>query len=105
MPAPSDGGNDDVAKRSESLANHPLASVASLKHAEIVLMRHFDVTSETTAVTVDAKAAYKMLYAEERRKHFEAGTCSLRFDAPHQLWVSRLRVAAGARRLGCLKQE
>ncbi|CAN6211090.1 unnamed protein product [Urochloa humidicola] len=58
----------ELPKRSERLANHPLAQVASSKRAEVVLMRRFDVIpAETTHITKEAKQAYQKFYAAELR--------------------------------------
>ena len=42
-PIPPPQGQLELPKRSERLANHPLASVASSKRAEVMLMRRFNV--------------------------------------------------------------
>ncbi|CAN6282511.1 unnamed protein product [Urochloa humidicola] len=63
----------ELPKRSERLANHPLASVASSKRAEALLMHRFEGAPEAAPVTTEAKQAYKKFYVEgAREKNFEA---------------------------------
>ncbi|CAL4984314.1 unnamed protein product [Urochloa decumbens] len=63
----------ELPKRSERLGNHPLANVASSKHAEVILMRRFEEIPEAAPLTTEAKQAYKKFYVEEmREKHYEA---------------------------------
>jgi len=55
------------------LANHPLASVASSKRAEVMLMRRFSVIPEVATPNSDSKKAYTQLYEEKLdASHFEA---------------------------------
>ncbi|CAN6238466.1 unnamed protein product [Urochloa humidicola] len=70
---PTTDGKPELPKRSERLANHPLANVPSSKRAEVVLMRRFGVVPEGAPVTNGAKEAYKKFYAEDMREMaFEA---------------------------------
>jgi len=72
-PIPPLQGQLGLPKRSKCLANHPLASVASSKHAEVMLMRHFSVIPEVAAPNSDSKKAYTQLYKEKLDAgHFEA---------------------------------
>ncbi|CAN6333269.1 unnamed protein product [Urochloa humidicola] len=60
-------------KRSERLASHPLANVASSKRAEVVLMRRFGVVPENVPINTGGKQAYAKLYKEGMDgDHFEA---------------------------------
>ncbi|CAL4944301.1 unnamed protein product [Urochloa decumbens] len=54
----------EMPKRSERLADHPLAKVASSKRAEVVLMRRFSDAPETAPLTMEDKQAYDKLYKE-----------------------------------------
>ena len=66
-------GQLELPKRSERLANHPLASVTSSKRAEVMLMRRFNVIPEVGAPNSDSKKAYMQLYKEKLdASHFEA---------------------------------
>ena len=68
-----EAGKPVLPKRSERLANHPLANVASSKRAEVVLMQRFDAVHASTPVNTDAKRAYKQLHtAELAESYFEA---------------------------------
>ncbi|RLM55772.1 hypothetical protein C2845_PM10G11590 [Panicum miliaceum] len=72
-PAPPQAMLPTLPKRSERLANHPLANVASSKRAEVVLMRRFKVLPEDTAANNESKQAYTQLYSEKLDgDHFEA---------------------------------
>ncbi|CAL5045620.1 unnamed protein product [Urochloa decumbens] len=72
MPAP-EGHLPELPKRSERLANHPLAMVASSKRAEVVLMRRLGVPTEELKKPAEADQAFKKYYAEEaRNRNFEA---------------------------------
>ena len=51
-------------KRSERLANHPLANIASSKRAEVVLMCRFNVLPEELPAN-ESKTAYNQLYKEK----------------------------------------
>ncbi|CAN6292960.1 unnamed protein product [Urochloa humidicola] len=67
-----DGQSAKLTKRSERLANHPLAMVASSKRAEVVLKRRLGMTTEEPQSPA-AKQVYKKFYAEEvRSRNFEA---------------------------------
>ncbi|CAN6336654.1 unnamed protein product [Urochloa humidicola] len=60
-------------KRSERLAKHPLAQVASSKRAEVVLKRRFQPGSDTGPVSAAAKQAYEKFYApDQRQRNYEA---------------------------------
>ena len=72
-PIPPLQGQLGLPKCSKCLANHPLASVASSKHVEVMLMRHFSVIPEVAAPNSDSKKAYTQLYKEKLDAgHFEA---------------------------------
>jgi len=72
-PFPPPHGHPGLPKRSERLANHPLASVPFSKCAGVMLMRHFNVVSEVAAPNSDSKKAYLELYKEKfDDDHFEA---------------------------------
>ncbi|CAL4972951.1 unnamed protein product [Urochloa decumbens] len=72
MPAP-EGHLPELPKRSERLANHPLAMVASSKRAEVVLMRRLGVPTEELKKPAEADQAFKKYYAEEaRNRNFDA---------------------------------
>ena len=65
-------GKPALPKRSERLANNPLANVASSKRAEVMLMRRFDMAQNAAPITIDAQQAYKQLYTEKLAdSHFE----------------------------------
>ena len=64
-PFPPPHGHPGLPKRSERLANHPLASVPSSKCAGVMLMHHFNVVSEVAAPNSDSKKAYSELYKEK----------------------------------------
>ncbi|CAL5062190.1 unnamed protein product [Urochloa decumbens] len=60
-------------KRSERLASHPLANVASSKRAEVVLMRRFAGIPDSQPVNEEGKRAYLRMYADDLRdSNFEA---------------------------------
>ena len=67
-PIPPPQGQLEPPKRSERLANHPLASVPSSKCAGVMLMHHFNVVSEVAAPNSDSKKAYMQLYKGEARR-------------------------------------
>ena len=72
-PIPPPQGQLVLPKRSERLANHSLASVASSKHAELMLMCRFNVIPEVAVPNSDSKKAYTQLYKEKLDAgHFEA---------------------------------
>jgi len=72
-PIPPQQGQLGLPKRSERLANHPLASVASSKRTEVMLMRRFGVIPEVAVPNSDSKKAYTELYKEKLDAgHFEA---------------------------------
>jgi len=72
-PFPPPHGHPGLPKRSERLANHPLASVPSSKRAEVMLMRHFNAVLEVAAPNSDSKKTYSELYKEKLdASHFEA---------------------------------
>nr|TKV92574.1 hypothetical protein SEVIR_9G170450v2 [Setaria viridis] len=63
----------DLPKRSEHLANHPLANVASSKRVEVVLVRWFKLIPEAAPPTSEGRQAYAKLHkAEMVDRHFEA---------------------------------
>ncbi|CAN6268811.1 unnamed protein product [Urochloa humidicola] len=65
----------ELPKRSERLAKHPLANVASSKRAEIVLMQRLGMVPEIAPPSIinEARAAYRKLYGDELEEtHFEA---------------------------------
>ena len=61
-------------KRSERLANHPLANIASSKRAEVILMRRLSVLPDNaTAANSESKQAYDQLYKQRMdNDHYEA---------------------------------
>ena len=66
-------GHLGLPKCNERLASHPLASVASSKRAEVMLMRCFNVILDVAAPNSDSKKAYTQLYKEKLDAgHFEA---------------------------------
>ena len=72
-PIPPPQGQLGLPKRSKCLANHPLASVASSKRTEVMLMRRFGVIPEVAVPNSDSKKAYTELYKEKLDAgHFEA---------------------------------
>ena len=72
-PFPPPHGHPGLPKRSERLANHPLASVPSSKCAGVMLMRHFNAVPEVATPNSDSKKAYSELYKEKfDDDHFEA---------------------------------
>jgi hypothetical protein len=79
--APQATGKPALPKRSERLANHPLANVASSKRAEVVLMRRFDVLQDSKLVNSDAKRAYRQFDTERR------GNYSQRYGRPAHSWA------------------
>ncbi|CAN6228138.1 unnamed protein product [Urochloa humidicola] len=64
----------ELPKRSEHLANHPLANVASSKRAEVVLMKRFQILPEgDVPVTSEAKQAYQKFYNDKMvKRNYEA---------------------------------
>ncbi|CAO2146343.1 unnamed protein product [Urochloa humidicola] len=75
----------EMPKRSERLANHPLAKVASSKRAEVLLMRRFSEIPDTEPLTAEDKLAYDKLYKE--------GLAANNFEAMHDL-IPALRNAS-----------
>jgi len=67
-PIPPPQGQLEPPKRSERLANHPLASVTSSKRAEVMLMHRFNVIPDVAAPNSDSKKAYMQLYKGEARR-------------------------------------
>ena len=72
-PIPPPHGRLGQPKCNERLASHPLASVASSKRAEVMLMRRFNVIPDVAAPNSDSKKAYTQFYKEKLDdSHFEA---------------------------------
>jgi hypothetical protein len=66
-------GQLELPKRNKRLAYHPLASVASSKRAEVMLMRRFNVIPELVMPNSDSKKACMQLYKEKLDAgHFKA---------------------------------
>ena len=64
-PIPPPQGQPGLPKCSEHLANHPLASVASSKHAEVMLICRFNVIPEVSVPNSNSKKVYTQLYMEK----------------------------------------